>query len=176
MDPNETLRQIRALIQDVRTLKDDPEDVARVLADRVEALDSWLRQGGFPPEAWREGPDEHPEHIYVPEAPSDDPYCATHGRRFAPEIGCPECLGYGVCLTCGAPCDGDGCTADDDHLAAVDRPIIPADIPVRPLEDGDEPAGWARDLACGLAWDDSISTSYTPAPAGRCPFEAFHTN
>jgi hypothetical protein len=27
---------------------------------------------------------------------------------------------------------------------------------------------------CGLTWDDSISTSYTPAPSGRCPFEYFH--
>lgn len=27
---------------------------------------------------------------------------------------------------------------------------------------------------CGLTWDDSISTSYTPAPSARCPFESFH--
>lgn len=27
---------------------------------------------------------------------------------------------------------------------------------------------------CGLTWDDSISTSYTPAPGARCPFEHFH--
>lgn len=27
---------------------------------------------------------------------------------------------------------------------------------------------------CGLTWDDSIPTSYTPAPAARCPFEYFH--
>jgi hypothetical protein len=25
-----------------------------------------------------------------------------------------------------------------------------------------------------LSWDDSIPTSYTPAPSGRCPFEYFH--
>ena len=24
---------------------------------------------------------------------------------------------------------------------------------------------------CGRAWDDSIITGVTPAPAGRCPFE-----
>jgi hypothetical protein len=24
---------------------------------------------------------------------------------------------------------------------------------------------------CGRSWDDSIPTSMTPAPAGRCPFE-----
>jgi hypothetical protein len=28
--------------------------------------------------------------------------------------------------------------------------------------------------SCGLSWDDSIATSCTPAPAGRCPFEQFH--
>jgi hypothetical protein len=40
----------------------------RVVAfiDRVRALDSYLSQGGTPPEAWTEGPDVHPEHIYVP--------------------------------------------------------------------------------------------------------------
>lgn len=36
----------------------------------------------------------------------------------------------------------------------------------------------ASDIAtcgtCGLSWDDSISTSMTPAPSGRCPFEYFH--
>ena len=27
---------------------------------------------------------------------------------------------------------------------------------------------------CGRGWDDSISTSVTPTPAGRCPFEYEH--
>lgn len=27
---------------------------------------------------------------------------------------------------------------------------------------------------CGLSWDDGTSTTYTPAPAGRCPFEQWH--
>jgi hypothetical protein len=27
---------------------------------------------------------------------------------------------------------------------------------------------------CGAAWDDSVSTSVTPVPAGRCPFEYEH--
>lgn len=27
---------------------------------------------------------------------------------------------------------------------------------------------------CGAAWDDSVSTSVTPTPAGRCPFEYDH--
>ena len=28
--------------------------------------------------------------------------------------------------------------------------------------------------ACGRGWDDSVSTAWTPAPAGRCPFEYDH--
>ena len=27
---------------------------------------------------------------------------------------------------------------------------------------------------CGLSWNDSTPTAYTPAPAARCPFEYFH--
>lgn len=27
---------------------------------------------------------------------------------------------------------------------------------------------------CGRSWDDTISTSMTPAPSGRCPFEYEH--
>ncbi len=27
---------------------------------------------------------------------------------------------------------------------------------------------------CGRSWDDSISTSVTPVPAGRCPWESDH--
>ncbi len=29
---------------------------------------------------------------------------------------------------------------------------------------------------CGRTWDDSISTGWTPAPGGRCPFEYQHGN
>lgn len=28
---------------------------------------------------------------------------------------------------------------------------------------------------CGRSWDDAKSTSITPVPSGRCPFEAFHS-
>lgn len=28
--------------------------------------------------------------------------------------------------------------------------------------------------ACGRGWDDTVSTAWTPAPAGRCPFEYEH--
>jgi hypothetical protein len=29
-------------------------------------------------------------------------------------------------------------------------------------------------LTCYRAWDDTVSTSRTPVPAGRCPFEDEH--
>lgn len=33
---------------------------------------------------------------------SDDPYCAEHGERFNPAIGCRECLiQLGLCIACG---------------------------------------------------------------------------
>ncbi len=60
-------------------------------------------------------------------------------------------------------------------------PPIPADFPVRPWTYGDLPAGptparFSYDPTCGYYWDDTIATAYTPAPSGRCPFEAFHVD
>lgn len=54
-----------------------------------------------------------------------------------------------------------------------DDPEIPEDFPVRPVPYSDAP-GIATCGTCGLSWDDSIATSYTPTPAARCPFESFH--
>ena len=54
---------------------------------------------------------------------------------------------------------------------------VPEDFPVKVLTTFEEKKG-AKDLAtcgtCGRSWDDGISTSMTPAPSGRCPFEPFH--
>lgn len=60
MDPNETLRIIRALIRQLRveaptpTRPAAPEYVqhARDLAEHVAALDEWLMNGGFAPADW----------------------------------------------------------------------------------------------------------------------------
>ena len=53
---------------------------------------------------------------------------------------------------------------------------IPADFPVRPAEIPvpDVHHAFATCGECGLSWDDTIPTAYTPAPSARCPFEAFH--
>ena len=57
------------------------------------------------------------------------------------------------------------------------RRRIPADFPVQPLRPGQNVPD--RCIAtcgtCGLSWNDCTSTSMTPTPAGRCPFEAFHS-
>jgi len=59
MDPNETLKRLRAIVRDIQADRDDPagynatttrEDEA---ADLVQALDAWLCSGGFLPDAWR---------------------------------------------------------------------------------------------------------------------------
>lgn len=51
---------------------------------------------------------------------------------------------------------------------------IPADHPVQPVWDDDNPVDPATCGYCELTWDDGKVTSMTPAPSGRCPFEAFH--
>jgi hypothetical protein len=57
---------------------------------------------------------------------------------------------------------------------------VPADFPVKVIasEEAQQRAVDGECIAtceeCGRAWDDDEPTSYTPAPSGRCPFEAFH--
>jgi hypothetical protein len=51
---------------------------------------------------------------------------------------------------------------------------IPSDFPVRPISPLNPAKDYATCETCGLGWDDAIATEYTPAPGGRCPFEAFH--
>lgn len=59
MDPNETLRQMRAiaariLAREGADLHETAED-ATDLALAVDALDTWLCHGGFIPDAWARG-------------------------------------------------------------------------------------------------------------------------
>ncbi len=51
---------------------------------------------------------------------------------------------------------------------------VPADFPVRVLGPDENPPGRTECGECGRAWDDSITTGWTPVPAARCPFEYFH--
>ena len=49
MDPNATLKKIRELAQ---RLLWDTESPAGELAERIEALDTWICKGGFLPTDW----------------------------------------------------------------------------------------------------------------------------
>jgi hypothetical protein len=59
---------------------------------------------------------------------------------------------------------------------AARLPEVPDDFPVRPLGPNDAAQDRRTDGACGRSWDDAVATSWTPAPAGRCPFEHFHAD
>jgi len=57
MDPNQTLANLRAALTAAREAADGYSNDAEIEAwqevgDHVEALDSWLSQGGFQPSAW----------------------------------------------------------------------------------------------------------------------------
>lgn len=56
----------------------------------------------------------------------------------------------------------------------MDPDIVPIDWPVQPLKANDHAKDRATCGHCGLSWDDGVSTSLTPTPSARCPFEPFH--
>ena len=51
---------------------------------------------------------------------------------------------------------------------------VPEDFPVKPLGPNDPARDRVTCGTCGRSWDDAIPTTYTPAPAARCPFEHWH--
>lgn len=62
MDPNKALQDMLDLTDKIEQANDgDHFEAAAMLggrlADLVVGLHTWLVMGGFPPEAWREGPD-----------------------------------------------------------------------------------------------------------------------
>jgi hypothetical protein len=65
-------------------------------------------------------------------------------------------------------------TFRDRVKALTGLPAVPSDHPVKILADGEPATDRVTCGACGRSWDDAIPTSYTPAPAGRCPFEHWH--
>lgn len=59
MDPEEAYRNMVELARSLLAARDNDDadlryalDDAMELAEAVEALDGWLRKGGFPPKAW----------------------------------------------------------------------------------------------------------------------------
>ena len=53
MDPNATLKEIRALLDNNDTQAPDRLDDLERLFDLVEALDGWIARGGYLPDAWK---------------------------------------------------------------------------------------------------------------------------
>lgn len=55
-------------------------------------------------------------------------------------------------------------------------PEVPEDWPVQPLDEDevDDTPGAMQCGSCLRWWDNSVSTSITPVPSARCPFENFH--
>lgn len=54
---------------------------------------------------------------------------------------------------------------------------VPKDWPVRHIYRGSKAAsrpGIAECGTCRRLWDDTVTTSMTPTPSARCPFEYFH--
>lgn len=78
---------------------------------------------------------------------------------YDPHQRCPGC-------DCRAP--GCPCAPTEDPTVTTD---VPEHWPVQPTSDGTHTCG-----GCGRSWNDDVSTSITPSPSGRCPFEAFHAN
>lgn len=54
MDPNETLRKLREIVDDTLTSVARGKRFSKIdeMADLFHALDEWLAKGGFPPDAW----------------------------------------------------------------------------------------------------------------------------
>lgn len=94
----------------------------------------------------------YPEHSAVVILLNGDPVCREHiWRALAGTLG-----------------------VRDREVPDVGPVEVPDDFPVRPLADGEPAAARVTCGACGLSWDDAITTERTPTPAGRCPFEYFH--
>ena len=78
MDPNATLDALLALTTAVAAKQEDGKaSTSEVdMAERIEALDRWLRQGGFLPERWARS--------YMKLPTSQKEYAAEMSRLFAP--------------------------------------------------------------------------------------------
>lgn len=60
MDPNQTLKDLRAAVTDYNMYERDSDPngmgiAADDIVQYIEALDTWLSEGGFWPSAWKKG-------------------------------------------------------------------------------------------------------------------------
>lgn len=82
-----------------------------------------------------------------------------------------ECIAE---MVAAMECDYERLEELRDERDSWEPEEIPDDFEVTPLDDDDDAEDKVTCGACGRSWDDSIPTSYTPAPSGRCPFEDWH--
>jgi len=54
MDPNANIEEQRKIYERCFSNKSEEGDLMR-LSELVCALDAWMRAGGFPPNAWKQG-------------------------------------------------------------------------------------------------------------------------
>ena len=84
MDPNETLRRLRELVDDAHSA-DQTEDVHELVA----ALDQWLSKGGYLPHAWtvsrRGGGSMSPGGSFSPRKTSDGRWVDSYGNEYSVE-------------------------------------------------------------------------------------------
>lgn len=80
-----------------------------------------------------------------------------------------ECLRPGP-VTVSTPVEASMNTTSAERIKTDDRGV-------EYVNHGDiesMPRGWAQCGTCGKSWNDDKSTSVTPTPSGRCPFEYDH--
>jgi hypothetical protein len=61
-----------------------------------------------------------------------------------------------------------------EHHFDASECVVPPSWPVQPLRPGQRAKTKMTCGTCDRSWDDAKSTSMTPVPSGRCPFETFH--
>jgi hypothetical protein len=96
MDPNEALKNARSALASARTLDAtivEPgasyaaRDDLWELADAFEALDGWLSEGGFPPDAWNHANMITLDHTDAPSVVNGK--CPECGANYNPSTETP---------------------------------------------------------------------------------------
>ena len=99
-------------------------------------------------------------------------YCGRRLERF------PETGDRLLCVDCDLPEETEERSRPGSpkykSVNSNAAPKIPSNFEVQPLKPGEVAKDKATCGTCGLSWDDGKITGMTPAPSGRCPFEAFH--
>jgi hypothetical protein len=153
VDPNRALSDIREASQAGR---------GGAAIDAFRALDVWLtEQRGFLPAPWAGRSVE-----WVSDDTEECEFCAFPESsavylRIGNTLVCRDHIWRGLTSALGR------------HPRFV-KAEVPADHPVKVLGPDDKATDRVTCESCGRSWDDAVVTGWTPAPAGRCPFEYWH--